>query len=75
MPFVMNAVLGSEGGYLMLTVLMMALMSTGSGEVMSISSIVVYDIYKTHISPFRLVVSVTIIISPNKTLAKKHRIL
>ena len=49
----MNYLLGETGGYLLLTMLMMALMSTGSGEVMSISSIVVYDIYKTYINPFK----------------------
>ncbi|WAQ99316.1 DUR3-like protein, partial [Mya arenaria] len=52
-PFVMNFLHGETGGYLLLTMLMMALMSTGSGEVMAISSIVVYDIYKTYINPFR----------------------
>ena len=52
-PFVMESLLGSSGGYLLMTMLMMALMSTGSGEVMAISSIIVYDIYKTHINPFR----------------------
>ena len=52
-PFIMDRVLGSTGGYLLMTMLMMALMSTGSGEVMGISSIVVYDLYKTHIRPFR----------------------
>ena len=49
----MEALLGDTGAYLFLTMLMMALMSTGSGEVMAISSIIVYDIYKTHINPFR----------------------
>ena len=33
----------------------MTLMSTGSGEVMSVSSILVYDIYKIYINPFRSV--------------------
>ncbi|WAQ99317.1 DUR3-like protein [Mya arenaria] len=52
-PFVMNFLLGETGGYLLLTMLMMARMSTGSsGEVMAISSIVVYDIYKTYINTF-----------------------
>jgi len=49
----MNYLLGEAGGYLLLTMLMMALMSTGSGEVMAISSIVVYDINKTYINPFK----------------------
>jgi len=52
-PFVMNFLLGDTGAYLLLTMLMMALMSTGSGEVMAISSILVYDIYKTYVNPFR----------------------
>ncbi|KAL4230109.1 hypothetical protein ACF0H5_010494 [Mactra antiquata] len=52
-PFVMNYLMGQTGGYLLLTLLMMTLMSTGSGEVMSVSSIIVYDIYKTYINPFR----------------------
>ncbi|XP_053398879.1 uncharacterized protein LOC128556922 [Mercenaria mercenaria] len=52
-PYVMNDLLGQTGGYLLLTMLMMSLMSTGSGEVMAVSSIIVYDIYKTYINPFR----------------------
>nr|ARQ84970.1 DUR3-like urea-proton symporter [Tridacna squamosa] len=52
-PFIMGELLGDTGAYLFLTMLMMALMSTGSGEVMAISSIIVYDIYKTHVNPFR----------------------
>ena len=52
-PFVMETLLGPMGGYLLTTMVMMALMSTGSGEVMAISSIIVYDIYKTYINPFR----------------------
>ena len=58
-PFVMDRVLGSTGGYLLMTMLMMALMSTGSGEVMGISSIVVYDLYKTHIRPFRYALQIS----------------
>ena len=50
----MNFLLGETGGYLFLTMLMMALMSSGSREVMAISSILVYDIYKTYVNPFRL---------------------
>ncbi|XP_060573870.1 uncharacterized protein LOC132731673 [Ruditapes philippinarum] len=52
-PYVMNDLLGQTGAYLLLTMLMMSLMSTGSGEVMAVSSIIVYDIYKTYIKPFR----------------------
>lgn len=51
---VMDKVLGASGSYLLLMIVFMALMATGSGEIMAISSILVYDIYKTFIGPFRL---------------------
>ena len=51
----MESLLGPVGGYLQTAMVMMAAMSTGSGEVMSISSIIVYDIYKTYINPFRYI--------------------
>jgi Na+/proline symporter len=31
----------------------MAVMSTGSAEVIAVSSIIIYDIYQTHIAPFK----------------------
>ncbi|KAK3575937.1 hypothetical protein CHS0354_001140 [Potamilus streckersoni] len=52
-PLIAEKLLGSAGGILVLTMGAMALMSTGSGEVMAISSIVVYDIYQTYVHPFR----------------------
>lgn len=52
-PFVIQTLLGKEGCFVLLTLLTMTLMSTGSGEVMSVSSVLVYDIIKTHITPFR----------------------
>ncbi|KAH3838852.1 hypothetical protein DPMN_112268 [Dreissena polymorpha] len=52
-PLIAETVLGSAGGILILTMGAMALMSTGSGEVMAMSSIIVYDIYQTYIKPFR----------------------
>ncbi|XP_060064864.1 uncharacterized protein LOC132545206 [Ylistrum balloti] len=52
-PFIAEKILGPTGGILTLTILSMALMSTGSGEVMAISSIIVYDIFQTYIRPFR----------------------
>ncbi|KAK3100009.1 hypothetical protein FSP39_013434, partial [Pinctada imbricata] len=52
-PLIAETILGSSGGILILTMGAMALMSTGSGEVMAISSIVVYDIYQTYVRPFR----------------------
>lgn len=53
-PLIAETVLGSAGGILILTMGAMALMSTGSGEVMAMSSIIVYDIYQTYVKPFRL---------------------
>ena len=52
-PFIINDVMDDTGGYLLLTMITMALMSTGSGEVMAISSIIVYDIYKIYVNPYR----------------------
>lgn len=52
-PFVIQTLLGKEGCFVLLTLITMTLMSTGSGEVMSVSSVLVYDIIKTHITPFR----------------------
>ncbi|XP_064601304.1 uncharacterized protein LOC135467460 [Liolophura sinensis] len=46
-------VLGEAGGFLILAMGAMALMSTGSGEVIGISSILMYDIYQKYIRPFR----------------------
>lgn len=56
-PFELEKIMGSTGAYLLITSITMALMSTGSGEVMAVSSIVVYDIYKVYINPFRYVAS------------------
>ncbi|RUS86831.1 hypothetical protein EGW08_005427 [Elysia chlorotica] len=50
--FMAQIEMGTVGSYLVLTMLMMAVMSSGSGEVMAVSSIIVYDIYQTHINPF-----------------------
>ncbi|CAG5127507.1 unnamed protein product, partial [Candidula unifasciata] len=51
--FMAQSQMGLTGSYLVLTMLIMAVMSSGSGEVMAISSIIVYDIYQTHVRPFR----------------------
>ncbi|XP_021364349.1 uncharacterized protein LOC110457411 isoform X2 [Mizuhopecten yessoensis] len=52
-PLIAEAVLGPAGGIMILCMVSMALMSTGSGEVMAVSSIIVYDIYQTYLRPFR----------------------
>ena len=51
--FIAQTHMGVAGSYLILTMLIMAVMSSGSGEVMAISSIIVYDIYQTHVRPFK----------------------
>ncbi|VDI41963.1 Hypothetical predicted protein [Mytilus galloprovincialis] len=58
-PFVMESVMGKTGAYMLITMVTMALMSTGSGEVMAVSSIMVYDIYKVYISPYRRGIDIT----------------
>ncbi|XP_061178004.1 uncharacterized protein LOC133186736 [Saccostrea echinata] len=52
-PMVMEDTLGRPGEYLLIMIVFMALMATGSGEIMAISSILVYDIYKVYVCPFR----------------------
>ena len=37
----------------MLFLILMAVMSTGSAEVIAVSSIVIYDVYQTYLWPFR----------------------
>jgi urea-proton symporter len=51
--FMAQSDMGVAGSYMVLTMLIMAVMSSGSGEVMAISSIIVYDIYQTHFRPFK----------------------
>ncbi|GFO39860.1 urea-proton symporter dur3-like [Plakobranchus ocellatus] len=52
-PLIANVVLGKQGGIALLIMFTMLMMSTGSREVMAVSSIIVYDIYQTYILPFR----------------------
>ena len=51
--YVAQLVMGRVGAFLILTMFTMLVMSTGSGEIMAVSSIIVYDIYQTYINPFR----------------------
>lgn len=53
----MENIMGETGAYMLITMVTMALMSTGSGEVMGVSSIIIYDIYKVYINPFRYILS------------------
>ncbi|KAH3842025.1 hypothetical protein DPMN_115513 [Dreissena polymorpha] len=52
-PFTAERLLGDLGSVLILTLIAMTLMSTCSGEVMAVFSIIVYDIYQIYVYPFR----------------------
>jgi len=52
-PLVAQKLLGTSGEYAMLFLILMAVMSTGSAEVIAVASIVIYDVYQTYIKPFR----------------------
>ncbi|CAH1784663.1 unnamed protein product [Owenia fusiformis] len=54
-PIVAQRLLGETGSVLMLVILFMAVISTGSAEVIAVTSIFVYDVYQIHINPFRAV--------------------
>ncbi len=50
-PTAASRVLGDVGAILLLTVLFTAVMSAGSAELISVSSLITYDIYRTYIRP------------------------
>merc|ERR1719305_818801 len=52
-PLVAQKLLGTTGEYAMLFLILMAVMSTGSAEVIAVASIIIYDIYQAYIVPFR----------------------
>merc|ERR1711970_1427022 len=52
-PLVAQKLLGTTGEYAMIFLILMAVMSTGSAEVIAVASIVIYDVYQTYICPFR----------------------
>ena len=45
-PLVAQKLLGSTGEYSMLFLILMAVMSTGSAEVIAVASLIIYDIYQ-----------------------------
>ena len=45
-PLVAQKLLGTTGEYAMLFLILMAVMSTGSAEVIAVASIIIYDIYQ-----------------------------
>jgi len=52
-PLVAQKLLGSTGEYSMLFLILMAVMSTGSAEVIAVSSIIIYDVYQAYLCPYR----------------------
>merc|ERR1719229_804041 len=52
-PLVAQKLLGSTGEYAMLFLILMAVMSTGSAEVIAVASIIIYDVYQAYVQPFR----------------------
>merc|ERR1712018_692112 len=52
-PLVAQKLLGSTGEYAILFLILMAIMSTGSAEVIAVASIIIYDIYQAYVEPFR----------------------
>jgi len=52
-PLVAQKLLGTTGEYSMLFLILMAVMSTGSAEVIAVASIIIYDVYQAYICPFK----------------------
>jgi Na+/proline symporter len=50
-PAVADNLLGGDGEVLILIMLFMAIVSTGSAESIAVSSLVAYDIYREYINP------------------------
>merc|ERR550532_281762 len=51
-PLVAQKLLGTVGEYSMLFLILMAVMSTGSAEVIAVASIIIYDVYQAYICPY-----------------------
>ena len=45
-PLVAQKLLGTTGEYAILFLILMAVMSTGSAEVIAVASIIIYDVYQ-----------------------------
>ncbi|XP_041377330.1 urea-proton symporter DUR3-like [Gigantopelta aegis] len=52
-PVVAQRLLGKQGSFLILVMVLMAVTSTGSSEIMAVSSILVYDVYGIYLKPYR----------------------
>ncbi|ESO83679.1 hypothetical protein LOTGIDRAFT_169159 [Lottia gigantea] len=53
-PIVAQSLLGKSGELLMLVMIVMAITSTGSSEVMAVTSILIFDVYALYLKPYRL---------------------
>ena len=51
-PLVAQKLLGTTGEYAILFLILMAVMSTGSAEVIAVASIIIYDIYQVKLTSF-----------------------
>ena len=52
-PVVAQTLLGPAGEYSMIFLILMAVMSTGSAEIIAVASLIIYDIYQAYVQPFR----------------------
>ncbi|XP_076358107.1 uncharacterized protein LOC143250869 isoform X2 [Tachypleus tridentatus] len=52
-PAMVQRVLGITGEYALIFLILMAVMSTGSAEVIAVASVIIYDVYQVYIQPFR----------------------
>ena len=72
-PIVAQKLLGTTGEYAILFLILMAVMSTGSAEVIAVASVVIYDIYQQYIRPFRKVLKPGYCIICNRPVrGRKH---
>ncbi|XP_064641869.1 uncharacterized protein LOC135496466 [Lineus longissimus] len=55
-PMVAQVLMGRSGELMMVLIILMAVTSTGSAEIIAVTSIMVYDIYMIHLKPYRLTV-------------------
>ncbi|XP_052271715.1 uncharacterized protein LOC127872425 [Dreissena polymorpha] len=55
LPAVAQHLFGKGGDMIVLVMVIMAVVSTGSAEVVAVTSIIVYDIYQLYLKPYRLV--------------------
>ena len=48
-PIVVQSLMGKTGEFLMIVIILMAVTSTGSAEIMAVTSILVYDVYRLYL--------------------------